>query len=392
MQAAANRACWSFVVAILYCALAASALGQATFTPLSDLPGGEFFSSATAVSADGGVVVGSSNSANGNEAFRWTAAGGRVGLGDQPGGIFSSTAFAVSADGLVVVGGSDLSYEPRGGRSFRWTAAHGMVGLHLSEEFPANYATGVSADGSVIVGQMIGLVGAIRWTANEGIVELAPGDRLAGYARGVSADGSVVVGAGVSARGTEAFRWTAAGGIAGLGTVPGGRFPSEALAVSADGSVVVGRAGVPGGEEGFRWSADTGMVRLAGSPHGVSADGSVVVGSGLFASRIQACYWTDTLGPVNLRDLLVRQGADNLDRWTLTAATAVSADGLTIAGTGINPGGATEAWVATIPEPSTVELAALAIASLPLLRYAGQRRRKQRSRASVRKVRGACPE
>jgi probable HAF family extracellular repeat protein len=74
----------------------------ADFIPLGDLPGGAFSSQARGVSADGSVVVGNSISASGLEAFRWTAAGGMIGLGDLPGS-FGSGASSVSADGAVVV-------------------------------------------------------------------------------------------------------------------------------------------------------------------------------------------------------------------------------------------------------------------------------------------------
>ena len=57
---------------------------------------------------------------------------------------------------------------------------------------------------------------------------------------GVSGDGSVVVGISPSDNAWgQAFRWTAAGGIQGLGRPPG-HFYSYARAVNADGSVVVG--------------------------------------------------------------------------------------------------------------------------------------------------------
>ncbi|MCL4778396.1 MAG: hypothetical protein KJ054_12915 [Gammaproteobacteria bacterium] len=59
----------------------------ASFTPLGDLAGGTFRSIGWGLSADGRVVVGSSNSASGTEAFRWTAGGGMAGLGDLPGGM-----------------------------------------------------------------------------------------------------------------------------------------------------------------------------------------------------------------------------------------------------------------------------------------------------------------
>ena len=57
----------------------------AAFIPLGDLPGGLSLSDARGVSADGSVVVGTSVSASGFEAFRWTQAGGMVGLGFLPG-------------------------------------------------------------------------------------------------------------------------------------------------------------------------------------------------------------------------------------------------------------------------------------------------------------------
>ena len=49
-----------------------------------------------------------------------------------------------------------------------------------------------------------------------------------------------MVGRGVSVSGDEAFRWTQATGMVGLGDLPGGSFNSIAWGVSADGSVVVG--------------------------------------------------------------------------------------------------------------------------------------------------------
>lgn len=58
------------------------------FQGLGDLHGGEFSSIANGISPDGSVVVGSSRSVNGIEAFRWSEQQGMVGLGDLPGGIF----------------------------------------------------------------------------------------------------------------------------------------------------------------------------------------------------------------------------------------------------------------------------------------------------------------
>jgi probable HAF family extracellular repeat protein len=82
-----------------------TAMAGASFQGLGDLPGGSFYSRAYSVSSDGSVVVGSSESASGWEAFRWTSGSGMSGLGDLPGGCFGSWAYGVSSDGSVIVGG-----------------------------------------------------------------------------------------------------------------------------------------------------------------------------------------------------------------------------------------------------------------------------------------------
>jgi uncharacterized membrane protein len=156
--------------------------------------------------------------------------------------------------------------------------------------------------------------------------------------------------------------------------------------VSADGNVIVGVSFFPTvppnstnfKSEAFRWTEATGMVslgdllggRVRSTAYDVSADGSVIVGSGEILGEADesvpaAFYWTAENGMLNLRDLLVAGGATGLDGWTLTEARGVSYDGLTIVGTGVH-NGVTEAWVATIPEPDTILLAALAAAGMLL--------------------------
>ncbi len=172
-----------------------------------------------------------------------------------------------------------------------------------------------------------------------------PGGSFSSRATGVSADGSVVVGVGVSASGVEAFRWTAATGLVGLGDLPGGSFFSEAL--------------------------------------GVSADGSLVVGVGFSASGREAFIWDEANGMRSLRDVLIAQG-DDLTGWTLLSADAISADGSTIVGKGINPSGQFEAWLArlgpteVIPEPASLTLLTVGLGVLGLTGY--HRRRQKRPR------------
>ena len=238
------------------------------------------------------------NGWEGWEAFRWTQATGMVGLWN------SSSASGVSADGSVVVGTASGG----GAEAFRWTQATGMVGLGnlpWGDVGAFSSASGVSADGSVVVGYSSNYLfdqEAFRWTQTTGMVGL--GGSLDTYATGVSADGSVVVGyiegyneSGFDQFDQEAFRWTQATGMVGLGNLSGWNFSSAS---------------------------------------GVSADGSVVVGSSSGANGGEAFIWNSTQGMRSLQQVLTNDYGLNLTGWSLYQANAISADGLTVVGEGTN--------------------------------------------------------
>lgn len=279
------------------------------------LPGGSCSNSIAGLSDSGEVLVGSSESAVGFQAFVWTRSTGTTGLGCLPGKTYS-VGQGISADGTVIVGQSGRPGSPQTIEGFRWTKQEGMTGLGFLPGMTEDDALSVSADGQVIIGTTYGgdcNGQAFRWTRATGIVGLGflPGQNYS-FARALSADGSVVAGdAQVSWRSParQAFRWTESGGMVGLGFLSGGGNYSIVLGLSDDGT------------------------RLAGASD--SAEG------------IQAYLWTEAEGMRSVRDVLVNDYGVDLAGWTLLAAT-LSADGQTLTGRGLNPSGQEEGWVADL--------------------------------------------
>jgi probable HAF family extracellular repeat protein len=172
---------------------------------------GGSYSEARGVSGDGSVTVGNSD----NQAFRWNATDGMVGLGVLP-GTYSSSAYGVSGDGSVIVGDSGSSFFDR--EAFRWNATDGMVGLGFLTGGYSSSATGVSGDGSVVVGysnDSNGYTQAFLWDETVGMTSLydtllSSGVDLTGwdyfnYATGISSDGTTIVGTGLYNGYTGAF-------------------------------------------------------------------------------------------------------------------------------------------------------------------------------------------
>jgi probable HAF family extracellular repeat protein len=113
---------------------------------------------------------------------------------------------------------------------------------------------------AALCGVMVGTPGlANANTVFEGL-GFVPGYTTSTWAYDVSANGQVVVGSSYNAttNSTEAFRWTAATGMVGIGT-------GIAFGVNANGSVVVGAMEtccVLPPAQAFVWTAATGMVGL----------------------------------------------------------------------------------------------------------------------------------
>jgi probable HAF family extracellular repeat protein len=231
-----------------------------TMTDLGTLGGTN--SSASAVSADGSVIVGYSylSGDSVSHAFKYTGST-MTDLGTLGG--TNSSASAVSADGSVIVGQSNLTGDSAY-HAFKYTGSTmtdlGTLGGTNSS------ASAVSADGSVIVGYSYlsgDAVGhAFKYTGST-MTDLGTLGGTWGVANAVSANGSVIVGysnlAGDSV--THAFKYTGST-MTDLGTLGGA--DSFATAVSADGKVIVG------------WSNTTGDIATHAFVYNNEAAGPLV--------------------------------------------------------------------------------------------------------------------
>ena len=234
---------------------------------------GGFGSTASAVSRDGNVIVGYADTATGlTQAFRWTSQGGMTNLGTLPGATHSY-ALGVNSDGSVVVGAADFP-GPTKYRAFRWSGNDGMRDLGSLSPGANAAALAVSGNGLVIVGradtaptgaQFSGYGHAFRWTEPEGMTDLGTlGPRLTSEARGVSADGTVIVGntstvlGNFSGNAGVAFRWTSLTGmrdlnalLIGAGVSMSGIVLYSANSISRSGQFIVGDGTFNGSSRGY---------------------------------------------------------------------------------------------------------------------------------------------
>ena len=261
-------------------------------------------SGASAISANGRTVVGSSDS----RAVVWSGSnwGTKTDLGtlkaDNSG---SSGASAISDDGSIVVGSAD-GYNDRGSNAVVWSGSGWSTKTdlnlpHNSEITRSSSANGVSGDGSVVVGYAYvnnySEIQAVVWSgsnwANQTTLgPLTTDNSRYSIANAANRDGSVVVGYSRNDINEQrAVVWSGRnwGTKTDLGTLKADNSGhSTAVAINRDGSVVVGWAdddnGIPYATvwSGSGWGTKTklGTPEDFGSrASSVSADGSVIGGS-----------------------------------------------------------------------------------------------------------------
>ncbi len=239
----------------------------------------------TGVSGDGATVIGYGQAADGSlHSFLWTSAGGTQYL-DSLNLFGDNGATSVNQDGTAIVG----NYA--GSQAFVWTSAAGMQGLGVLPTRLGAVANDVSGDGTTAVGYSYTWSGstgytfldAFRWTAAGGMEDLGvlPGDDFS-YATGVSRDGSVVVGTSYTLVGgytAHPFLWTSTLGmvdlttyLTALGVDLTGWNLGDAQGISADGSALFGYGSQSGATTGG-WIV-TGLCPASWSNYGVGFPGT----------------------------------------------------------------------------------------------------------------------
>ncbi len=361
---------------------------------LTGLPAGGVSGGVSALSQSGAVAAGGSfipgPPLDRGPGFLWSQGTGRIDFGLQPGMPDRSPAYGVSNTGQVVVGIASLGSGPSPlyfDRAYRWTGAGPVQNLGLLPGEERSFAWGVSGDGSIVVGHAehspftYAYGQAFRWTESGGMEGLGwarPGGSFS-RAYGISRDGSTIVGLSQSGGifgDIEAFRWTAAGGMEVLPNLPGaGAIDTAATAIGANGSVIVGHAlsPTPGNQaHAVRWIGGQIEDLAPGSPlpsyaYAVSGDGGLVGGTYQSGASLFGFVWTATTGMTDVGPFLSLHGVTPPPGFLFERVTAISADGLTIAGT-VTGGAYRQGFVATIPSPA----AALVLVSILLARRRGR--------------------
>ena len=345
------------------------------FSGLGDLAGGEFASHATAVDDNGRVVVGWSETDEGEQAFRWSPGSGLEALPGE-----GSRAHDVSPDGTQVAGRVATPEEPEDQVAVVWSDddSFRVLGGFPEPEAPFTFFmwdatvalnTGSAYGNCVQRGAYGDLLGTYADVSGDfDLVNLGSG--RSGYINDADASG-FFVGERIPPNHHHDGSWgsvaVASDGVElgypqGTGCFVPHDCRSAAWAFSADHSVIVGTSVVPlpcGGpicpgplyDTAFVYTAGEGMLGLpdieggeeASGAYTVDASGRVIGGFGTTSGGRRAVVWVDR-PPRLLHDVVLDQGGRIPYGWVLLEITAMTPDGLVLAGNGTNASGHPEAF------------------------------------------------
>lgn len=326
------------------------------------------------VSADGTNIVGqAADEMHGYQrAFRWTRQGGMEFLPGLEGQIGFSCARCISLDGLTVAGDvNDLSFPkerfPIGKQTACLWTKDGIKVLALNSgslfntEIVSSTASGISLDGTVIVGSITYIFHgkekeeAFFWsTTEENGLHLLGAMSGGTYIRasGISADGStLIIGYGDIDEETKihrpeiAFYWTKKDGMQSLGRLNEGSV-NHPWGTNFDGSLIVGNA-TDGSDENHsravRWTKEQGIEVIGPScegekdtvgatAYGISFDGSRIIGC---TTSYKPFLWENGKGMQFVEQVLHNRGiSHSLNEWELASHFVMSASGTVLAGGG----------------------------------------------------------
>ncbi len=314
-----------------------------SFVPLGDLPGGDFHSEANVLSSNGKVVAGFGSNPTSLSIKNLAIWEDRklIDMGALP-SKYDAFATGISQDGKVIVGVS-------GNEGFVWNKANGMQTIGHGR------ADAVSPDGLFVVGEKDHA--ATLWST-EGLVvikQMKPKGHMASSASCVTNSSDFIC---VNAT-QKGFLWR---GDKYDQIIQDGIF----LNSSDNKKYFVGfsrnrqKRGFP--TEGVFWSEETGVVYIAGikettpiitTAKAVSENGEYIVGQ---TSRVKPntnsittpFVWIRSKNKIIDLEEYFKNNSILPKGWVLYGVNDISADGKIIIGSGRNPDGNTEAWMATI--------------------------------------------
>lgn len=283
------------------------------FTPLGDLPGGRFESTALSISSDGMRVNGMSSTAQGSQQFSWNATTGMVAVNQSDAALIANDIIVSnveiirdSQDGTFLTTAPVLQLN--GSQPTRLTSAVSSFSLTGGTEGHTHLARAISSDGKWILSVAESFstsqsVTGYVWNSNS-IHSPETLTSLDGYSD-ITPDGTVL-----------GYRFVAETQVPVILHSTGER---ETLGAPLDSWTHV-------------------------QPTAISDSAQTIVGQATVAGKSQAFIWTRDQGYRLLSNLVTGD-----DGWTLIKAVDVSSDGLSIAGYGRNPSSSSEAWLVSLP-------------------------------------------
>lgn len=266
------------------------------------------------ISGDGSTIAGCTIDENGKQvAAKWLGGEDWQSLGSVPGAVSCdaslSATWAVDYFGHTAVGLAWLAQQCRA-HAGSWDLVSGGPATDLGSLVPnrATRANGISGDGQVIVGwqdDQFGQRQGAMWVGGVESSVLTPSGDHVGEVAWVNYDGSAMCGSNYPYGSPDAWVWNSRDGFTTINTGPIFKNNVAGIAASDDASIVIGIARDPLGNA-----------------------------KGWFFSHGKLTWMSEYLAKKNLAA-----------GWTNVLVTAISADGNTIAGYGINTNGQVEGYV-----------------------------------------------